>query len=86
MKAADLRVPALMETPRLTLRTWRRTDWSAFAAINADPRVMEHLGGTPGASRATPSPTGSRTTGASTATGCTPWNCAPPAGWPGSSG
>ncbi|MEQ4204097.1 GNAT family N-acetyltransferase [Actinopolymorpha sp. B9G3] len=45
--AADLRVPARLDTPRLTLRTWRRSDWSAFAAINADPRVMEHLGGIP---------------------------------------
>lgn len=28
---------------RLLLRPWRDTDLSAFAAMNTDPRVMEHL-------------------------------------------
>ncbi|HEY8457669.1 MAG TPA: GNAT family N-acetyltransferase [Actinopolymorphaceae bacterium] len=42
-----LAVPERVETPRLILRTWRRSDWPAFAAINADPQVMEHLGGRP---------------------------------------
>jgi RimJ/RimL family protein N-acetyltransferase len=44
---AALRVPARVDTPRLTLRTWRPEDRPAFAAINADLAVMEHLGGTP---------------------------------------
>lgn len=34
-------------TPRLLLRTYRRTDLPAFAALNADPDVVEHLGGRP---------------------------------------
>ena len=29
-------------TPRLRLRPWRDEDLPAFAALNADPRVMEH--------------------------------------------
>lgn len=28
-------------TPRLRLRSWRDADLTAFAAMNADPRVME---------------------------------------------
>lgn len=32
-------------TDRLTLRSWRDTDGDAFAALNADPEVMEDLGG-----------------------------------------
>jgi ribosomal-protein-alanine N-acetyltransferase len=32
-----------LETPRLRLRRWRDADREAFAAINADPRVMEHF-------------------------------------------
>jgi RimJ/RimL family protein N-acetyltransferase len=30
-----------LTTPRLLLRPWRDTDLPAFAALNADPRVME---------------------------------------------
>jgi RimJ/RimL family protein N-acetyltransferase len=33
----------LLETERLKLRRWREEDREAFAAINADPEVMEHL-------------------------------------------
>lgn len=35
--------PAELRTPRLLLRRWRETDLAPFAAINADPRVMEHF-------------------------------------------
>ena len=34
-------------TPRLLLRTWRRADLPAFAALNVDPEVVEFLGGEP---------------------------------------
>ena len=34
----------LLHTTRLLLRCWRPDDLPAFAAINADPRVMEFLG------------------------------------------
>lgn len=30
-------------TPRLLLRPWRPQDWPAYAALNADPRVMAHF-------------------------------------------
>jgi RimJ/RimL family protein N-acetyltransferase len=30
-------------TPRLRLRQWRAADLDPFAALNADPRVMEHF-------------------------------------------
>ncbi len=30
-------------TPRLRLRTWRASDLEPFAAMNADPAVMEHF-------------------------------------------
>lgn len=30
-------------TPRLVLRPWRDDDLPEFAALNADPRVMEHF-------------------------------------------
>ena len=36
---------AVVTTARLILRDWREEDRAAFAAINADARVMEHLGG-----------------------------------------
>jgi len=38
-------VPAEPElrTPRLLLRRWRDTDLAPFAALNADPLVMEHF-------------------------------------------
>lgn len=32
-----------LETPRLRLRRWRPTDREPFAALNADPAVMEHF-------------------------------------------
>jgi RimJ/RimL family protein N-acetyltransferase len=35
-----------LETERLVLRSWRDEDRPAFAAMSADPAVMEHLGGT----------------------------------------
>lgn len=35
-------VPRL-ETARLTLREWQEADRVAFAALNGDPRVMEHF-------------------------------------------
>lgn len=33
-------------TPRLRLRRWEERDLAPFAAMNADPRVMEHFPGT----------------------------------------
>lgn len=33
----------MIETPRLILRQWREADRAAFAAMNADPRVMAHM-------------------------------------------
>ena len=32
-----------LNTPRLTLRPWRAMDLEPFAALNADPRVMEFM-------------------------------------------
>lgn len=32
-----------LRTPRLLLRPWRDDDLAPFAALNADPRVMEHF-------------------------------------------
>ena len=32
-----------IQTQRLNLRRWRKTDLKAFAAVNADPEVMEHF-------------------------------------------
>jgi len=34
-----------VRTPRLLLRRWRNEDLEPFAAMNADPRVVEHLPG-----------------------------------------
>jgi ribosomal-protein-alanine N-acetyltransferase len=34
-------IPETIQTPRLHLRRWRDADLPAFAAMNADPRVME---------------------------------------------
>jgi len=34
-----------ISTPRLTLRDWRAEDREAFAAMHADPEVMDDLGG-----------------------------------------
>jgi RimJ/RimL family protein N-acetyltransferase len=39
--SADL--PRELETERLRLRRWRPEDLAPFAAMNADPRVAEHL-------------------------------------------
>ena len=41
---ATLLVPDRIETSRLVLRTWRPADRPAFAALNADPEVVQHLG------------------------------------------
>jgi RimJ/RimL family protein N-acetyltransferase len=41
---ADPTIPRLT-TARLQLREWRDADREPFAAMNADPRVMEHLSG-----------------------------------------
>jgi ribosomal-protein-alanine N-acetyltransferase len=35
--------PAQLRTERLVLRRWREEDREPFAALNADPRVMEHF-------------------------------------------
>ena len=35
--------PVTLRTERLLLRPWRNSDRAPFAAINADPRVMEHF-------------------------------------------
>lgn len=35
--------PIELTTPRLRLRTWRDSDLPAFAALNADPKVMQHF-------------------------------------------
>jgi ribosomal-protein-alanine N-acetyltransferase len=37
--------PEPIQTDRLILRPWRRADFAAFAAMNADPAVMEYLPG-----------------------------------------
>jgi len=34
-----------LNTPRLWLRQWRASDLEPFAALNADPRVMEFMSG-----------------------------------------
>jgi RimJ/RimL family protein N-acetyltransferase len=36
---------ATLSTPRLLLRPWRDADRQPFAALNADPEVMEHFPG-----------------------------------------
>lgn len=35
--------PVTLRTERLTLRPWRDSDRAPFAALNADPAVMEHF-------------------------------------------
>lgn len=35
--------PLEIDTPRLRMRQWRAADRAPFAALNADPRVMEHF-------------------------------------------
>ena len=44
---APLAATTLRTTPRLLLRTFRDDDLPVYAALNADPRVMEFLGGRP---------------------------------------
>jgi ribosomal-protein-alanine N-acetyltransferase len=36
-------MPGVLETERLVLRRWRPADLEPFAALNADPEVMEHF-------------------------------------------
>ena len=36
----------VLTTPRLTLRCFREDDLKPYSALNADPEVVEHLGGT----------------------------------------
>ncbi|MGH9148071.1 MAG: GNAT family N-acetyltransferase, partial [Vicinamibacterales bacterium] len=43
MSQCDIELPRELEAPRLRLRRWRLSDREPFAALNADPRVMEHL-------------------------------------------
>ena len=43
MTAAPRRALADVRTPRLLLRRWREEDLEPFAALNADPVVMEHF-------------------------------------------
>jgi RimJ/RimL family protein N-acetyltransferase len=38
-----MRPATTLETPRLRLRPWRAADREPFAALNADPVVMEHF-------------------------------------------
>lgn len=40
-------LPHELRTERLLLRQWRATDRDDFAAINADPVVMQHIGSGP---------------------------------------
>lgn len=42
---SELNLPRELQTERLLLRRWRLEDREPFAAINADPRVMEHFPG-----------------------------------------
>ncbi|MCU0267619.1 MAG: GNAT family N-acetyltransferase [Acidimicrobiales bacterium] len=41
--SVPLPAPVTLRTPRLVLRPWRPRDREAFAALNADPVVMEHF-------------------------------------------
>ncbi len=52
--------PALLRSPRLRLRQWTPADRAPFAALNADPAVMEHFPPRWTVPRATPWPTASR--------------------------
>jgi RimJ/RimL family protein N-acetyltransferase len=38
-----MNAPIEFETPRLLLRQWKAADRERFAALNADPIVMEHF-------------------------------------------
>ena len=41
--ATSIATPHELRTPRLLLRHWRPADRAPFAALNADPRVMEYF-------------------------------------------
>jgi RimJ/RimL family protein N-acetyltransferase len=41
----DWSATVVIETERLTLRTFRHSDLASYAALNADPEVMRYLGG-----------------------------------------
>ena len=41
----DLFQAPILETERLRLRPFRRSDFDAYAALYADPEVLRHLGG-----------------------------------------
>lgn len=43
MRSSRARHPKDIRTERLLLRQWRESDREPFAAMNADPRVMEHF-------------------------------------------
>lgn len=43
--ASMIESPPPLRTPRLLLRPWRPEDLAPFAALNADPLVMEHFPG-----------------------------------------
>jgi RimJ/RimL family protein N-acetyltransferase len=42
--AVPRRAPTELRTDRLRLRAWRTADREPFAAMNADPEVMRHIG------------------------------------------
>jgi RimJ/RimL family protein N-acetyltransferase len=44
-KHCQMSSPSQLRTSRLLLRRWRETDHAPFAALNADPIVMEHFPG-----------------------------------------
>lgn len=43
MAARERAAAMILSTPRLRLRPWRESDLEPFAALNADPAVMEHF-------------------------------------------
>jgi RimJ/RimL family protein N-acetyltransferase len=43
MTTSDAKKPTALRTKRLVLRRWRDEDRDPFAALNADPVVMEHF-------------------------------------------
>jgi RimJ/RimL family protein N-acetyltransferase len=43
MTGLEAAAPAELTTERLVLRAWRDSDLAPFAALSADPRVMEHF-------------------------------------------
>lgn len=47
MTSAESPAAPTLETPRLVLRTHRRDDFAACAAMWADPDVVRHIGGRP---------------------------------------